>query len=192
MKRLFTVLFGIAALLLFSVTASAVYEAEDETVKAKPAEYVFAVFSNEEAEEISTRIAGSTEFWPTYNEDGTSTMWIVVRITDNPELANIYVFGKTVVKMVNQARQVTGDYYWNSDSVYLMGYNRVAGELAFHVALVMLLETLEPVTNGYFDGWHERFDYAEINIDETRIPPFIMNWTGDIIMDILPFVFLKK
>ena len=63
-----------------------------------------------------------------------------------------------------------------TESVSLMDYKRIAGELALHIAAAAILE---PVKNtSAAASLFETFDSAEIDITEIRLPSQLFSFIG--------------
>ena len=143
----------------------------------------YSIYTGAQAERISDRIADSAEYWPNITVDGCETVCAGVRISENPEIANPKVFRKTVVKMVDRTRTVIESP--NENTVF-MDYQRFGGELAFHILAIILLDIFKGAEIPDYETTYEMFDRADMNIDEHRIPQWLMNFAGYVIMGIFP------
>lgn len=144
-----------------------------EQVAASISDYIFIKIGDEEAEQIASEIADSATYSATVLSSGEETVYIVVQISEHPEIANLSVFSKTVEKMAEKQKDaLTG----KTESVSLMDYKRIAGELAFHIAAAAILE---PVKNtSAAASLFETFDSAEIDITEIRLPSQLFSFIG--------------
>lgn len=145
-----------------------------EQVAASISDYIFIKIGDEEAEQIASEIADSATYSATVLSSGEETVYIVVRISEHPEIANLSVFSKTVEKMAEKQKDaLTG----KTESVSLMDYKRIAGELAFHIAAAAILEPTRN-TSGAAASLFEVFDSAEIDITEIRLPSQLFSFIG--------------
>lgn len=144
-----------------------------EQVAASISDYIFIKIGDEEAEQIASEIADSATYSATVLSSGEETVYIIVRISEHPEIANLSVFSKTVEKMAEKQKDaLTG----KTESVSLMDYKRIAGELALHIAAAAILE---PVKNtSAAASLFETFDSAEIDITEIRLPSQLFSFIG--------------
>ena len=72
----------------------------------------------------------------------------------------------------------------------LMSETRLAGELALHIAGLMFIDRLNSL--GLIEDDNHLFtvlNSADMNIDEERVPEWLMNITGTILMQIIGFMF---
>ncbi|MBQ7100536.1 MAG: hypothetical protein IJN81_02805 [Clostridia bacterium] len=179
MKRFISLL--LTAVICFSLSVPAL--AAEEKATKTPHECLYSLYSGFQADRISDRIADSAEYWPNVTVDGYETVCAGVRISENPELANPKVFRKTVVKMVDRTHTVIENP--NENTVF-MDYNRFAGELAFHVFAILMLNALGGTDFPNHAEIYEMFDRADMNIDEHRLPQMLMTIIGVMIMGIFP------
>lgn len=179
MKRILSVF--LAALICFSLAVPAFAADEVTEEKKTPHGCLYSFYTREEAEIISDRIADSAEYWTFITSDGYESVGTGIRISENPEIANLKVFRKTVVKMVDRSRTLIES---PNENTVLMDYHRFGGELAFHILAILFLDIFKGADIPDYETNYEMFDHADMNIDEERIPQAIMNLTGYIIMGI--------
>ncbi len=184
MKKVISVLL---AVLLIVGMAVPVYAADDSEEVSQPRtalfKYMFAYFSKAESDELSTKIAQEADYKIIVVYDDIQTVLVGVMISDNPQISNIVVFNKAVKKIVANTQEITADLDGN---VVLLGPNRFAGELALHMAMCMFMLMFE--WTGMWDNFeytYSRFNYAEMDLDEERIPKALMNGVGFILMNII-------
>lgn len=145
-----------------------------EQVAASISDYIFVKIDDEEAEQLAAEIADSAAYSATVLSSGEETVYIVVRISEHPEIANLSVFAKTVEKMTEKQKDaLTG----KTENVSLMDYKRIAGELALHVAAAAILEPVKS-TSDKFAEYFEMFDSAMIDITESRLPSELFSFIG--------------
>ena len=145
-----------------------------EQVASSVSDYIFIKIDDEEAEQLATEIADSATYSATVLSSGEETVYIIVRISEHPEIANLSVFAKTVEKMVEKQKDaLTG----KTEKVSLMDYKRIAGELALHIAAASILQPVKN-TSGAAASLFEMFDSAEIDITEIRLPSELFSFIG--------------
>lgn len=145
-----------------------------EQVASSVSDYIFIKIDDEEAEQLATEIADSATYSATVLSSGEETVYIIVRISEHPEIANLSVFAKTVEKMTEKQKDaLTG----KTESVSLMDYKRIAGELALHIAAAAILQPVKN-TSGEAASLFETFDSAEIDITEIRLPSELFSFIG--------------
>ncbi|MGN1442858.1 MAG: hypothetical protein ACI4XE_03310 [Acutalibacteraceae bacterium] len=143
-------------------------------VAASVSEYIFINVSAEEAEQLASEIADSATYSATVLSSGEETVYIAVRISEHPEIANLSVFAKTVEKMTEKQKDaLTG----KTENVSLMDYKRIAGELALHIAAAAILEPVKD-NSETAASLFEMFDFAEIDITEIRLPSELFSFIG--------------
>ena len=145
-----------------------------EQVASSISDYIFIKIDDEEAEQLAAEIADSATYSATVLSSGEETVYIIVRISEHPEIANLSVFAKTVEKMVEKQKDaLTG----KTEKVSLMDYKRIAGELALHIAAASILQPVKN-TSGAAASLFEMFDSAEIDITEIRLPSELFSFIG--------------
>ena len=145
-----------------------------EQVASSVSDYIFIKIDDEEAEQLATEIADSATYSATVLSSGEETVYIVVRISEHPEIANLNVFAKTVEKMAEKQKDaLTG----KTEKVSLMDYKRIAGELALHIAAASILQPVKS-TSGKLAEYFETFDSAMIDITESRLPSELFSLIG--------------
>lgn len=148
-----------------------------EQVAASISDYIFIRIDDEEADRLATEIADGATYSATVLSSGEETVYIIVRISEHPELANLNVFAKTVEKMTEKQKDaLTG----KTEKVSLMDYKRIAGELALHIAAASILQPMKN-TSGAAASLFEVFDSAEIDITEIRLPSELFSFIGMIL-----------
>ncbi len=181
MKKFLSVL--LTAVICFSLTVPAFAADSTQAEKKSPLTCLFSLYTGAQAERISDRINESTEYWPCITLEGYESVCARIRISDNPELANPKVFRKAIVKMVDSSKTIIEN---PTENTVLMDYHRFGGELAMHILGVLFLEAFRFAGIPEVDALYEMFDCADMDLDENRIPPLLMNLTGVIIMGIFP------
>ncbi len=163
------------------------FASDGEEEKGTLFDYRFRFFSREEVLATAEEIASATAYETSWLEDGTESVIISIDLRAHPELGNISVFIESVRAMVDRSAEYVSD---TAENVELMNYTQAAGELALHVALLMLLDRL--ADTGLIENIEELYiktEIADLNIDETRVSPQFINIVGTLIMNVLNIVF---
>lgn len=107
----------------------------------------------------------------------TKTVTIVVHMEAYPELAGISMIRDVALELYEkQAEYDDGTYV-------LMSKQHIAGELALHVLLFRLFYILGGNKEGsMFNEYYNGAKDAELNIDESRLSPALMEMVGGLIL----------
>ncbi len=186
MKKLISLFAVIILLLSLSVSAMAADTQAPEN-KGSLYDYQFRFFSREDAQALALEIAQSSWFEAAFTESGISTVFVSVNLRSYPELSNPAIFVPAVRNLVRRMPEFVPE---GSEQVELLNETRFAGELALHIFGLMIADSLKQL--GFITADDPIFillDSADMNIDETRVPEWIMDLTGTIIMNIMGFMF---
>lgn len=145
-----------------------------EQIASSVSDYIFIKIDDAEAERLAGEIADSASYTVTVLSSGEETIYIAVRISEHPEIANLTVFAKTVDIMTEKQKDAVSG---NTENVSLMDYQRIAGELALHIAAVVMLEPVKN-TSKAAASLFETFDFAEIDLTEIRLPSGLFSFIG--------------
>ena len=181
MKKVVSMLLAVIMLCgVFTVPAYA--QSEDTTqiqAKGKLADYVFKKYTAEEAEAIADAIvASSPEHWVMLTETGDITYCVSICIDQNPEIGNIVILKKTSEKLIDKTVEMC--VIQGIDST-LLDRNHFTGELSLHVLAMLVMESLHQSLWPNFARYYEMFSRADMNPEESRIPPAIIRFIGLII-----------
>ena len=184
MKKFTAFVLAIVIVFSLSITAFASDGVED---KGTLFDYRFKSYSREEVLTIADGIASATVYEPFLPTEDTESVIISLDLRAHPELGNISVFIESVRAMVNRSKEyVTG----STANVELMNYKQVAGELALHIALLMVLDRF--ADTGLIENVEDLYiktEVADLNIDESRVSPQFINLVGTLIMNVLDIAF---
>lgn len=184
MKKVLSFILALLIAFTFSFT---VFANDIEEDKGTLYDYRFKRFSREEVLSISAEIADAAFYEPFWPTEDTESVILSLDLRAHPELGNISVFIESVRAMVDRSGEyVTG----TTDNVVLMNYRQVAGELALHVALLMLLDRF--ADTGFIENIEDLYiktEIADLNIDEQRVSPQFINLVGTLIMNVLDIAF---
>ena len=184
MKKITAFILALVIVFSFSFTAFASDAEED---KGTLFDYRFKSYSREEILAIADGIASATVYEPFRPTEDTESVIISLDLRSHPELGNISVFIESVRAMVDRSAEYVSD---STANVELMNYKQVAGELALHVALLMLLDRF--ADTGLIenvDDLYIKTEVADLNIDEQRVSPQFINLVGTLIMNVLDIAF---
>lgn len=179
----------IAVLLMLFATAVPAMAADGEatTEKGTLFDYRFKIFDKEEAKAIAHEIATNSIYEPLFLEPNIESVIVCVDLRAYPELSNPAILVPAVREMVQRTHEFVTN---TTEQVQLLSEARLAGELALHIAGLMLMDRLN--TMGFVDDNDHIFEVlnqADMNIDEQRLPEWIMNLTGIMLMNIIGIIF---
>lgn len=145
----------------------------------------YAVVAAEDVKDVDA-VAQAIADGSAYNikvlEDGRQTVYISVDLVANPEIFNEDVFRAAVVKLIDKQNEVIPED--EIDNFELLDYNRFAGELYLHM---LIYRFTSPVKDAewlpFVADLYNMSSVADMNIDESRIPPFFMEIIGFIIFE---------
>ncbi len=116
-----------------------------------------------------------------------------MNIEDNPDIFNYVVFRNVVEKLYESQGEalITND---DGSVNYLMSYEYIAGELAFHALVYAVTGELIEITgtkNETIVNLYEHAAQADLNIDEARVPVEVLSILGVLLVDFVQFNVLK-
>ena len=140
------------------------------------ASYLFADASTLDGE--AARIAEESTYKVTVTDDGKTTVYVFVDIANNPALFNLSVFSDTVAHIVEKQTDAAA----GAENVSLLTYEQIAGELALHEILYVFTDTFGGAEEGNtLHGYYEQAKDAALNIDESRVPSWLINFFGTLL-----------
>lgn len=112
-----------------------------------------------------------------HNYSESKTVYIEVYIENYPELTDISFISSVANKLYEKQAE------YADESFVLMSEKHIAGELALHILLFRLFYLLggsneSSMFNKYYNGAKD----AELNIDEARISPVLIEMVGTLIL----------
>lgn len=147
--------------------------------------YIFVEVDDVDASVLET--LNDVKYYPVTLESGETTVYIAVDIESNPDIFNYDVFKKTVEQLYEkQGEALITDGDGNTD--YLMSYEHIAGELAFHAIVYAAANELISVTgtkNSTIINLYNSAAIADLNVDESRLPWQVFSILGIIIMELM-------
>lgn len=146
--------------------------------------YIFVEVDDVDASVLAT--LSGVKYYPVTLENGEKTVYVAVDIENNPDIFNYDVFKKTVEQLYEkQGEALITDEDGNTD--YLMSYEHIAGELAFHAIVYAAANELISVTgtkNETIISLYNSAAIADLNVDESRLPWQVFSILGIIIMEL--------
>ncbi len=153
--------------------------------------YIFVNVDDVDASVLE--VLNDVKYYPVQLENGETTVYIAVDIKDNPDIFNYDVFRQTVEQLYEkQGESLITDGDGNTD--YLMSYEHIAGELAFHAIVYAAANELISVTgtqNSTIIGLYNSAAIADLNVDESRLPWQVFSILGIIIMELFNLKVLR-
>lgn len=147
--------------------------------------YIFVKVDDVDASVLQT--LDDVKYYPVTLENGETTVYIAVDIESNPDIFNYDVFKKTVESLYEKQGEalITNG---KGETDYLMSYEHIAGELAFHAIVYAAANELISVTgtqNETIIGLYNSAAIADLNVDEARLPWQVFSILGIIITELL-------
>ena len=146
----------------------------------------YAVVAAEDVKDVDAvaqAIADGSAYKIVALENGKKTVYISVDLVANPEIFNEDVFRAAVVKLVDAQNEVISEE--DAENLDLLDYNRFAGELYLHM---IIYRVVAPVKDAQWlplvADLYNMSSVADMNIDESRIPPFFIEIIGFIIFEL--------
>ena len=141
----------------------------------------FVFVEDSEIEAISQRIADSCTYKVVTIENGKSTVYVAVDLIKNREIFDARVFLNATEKMLNKAEEeaIANGMEQNPNNYDLMSYHHLAGELALHMILADVTNDLGATKgNSILRDLYNKAVVSDLNIDESRINPALIEFFG--------------
>lgn len=141
----------------------------------------FVFVKDSEIEAISQRIADSCKYRVTAIENGKKTVYVAVDLIENREIFDARVFLNATEKLLKKAEEaaIADGMNQNPDAYDLMSYHHLAGELALHMILADVTNDLGATKgNSILKDLYNMSVVSDLNIDENRIAPAIIEFFG--------------
>lgn len=153
--------------------------------------YIFVKVDDVEAS--AAEILKDSKFTYTTVNGSDGTLYIRVNIKDNPDIFNYKVFRDVVEKLYKEQNEkmITGE---DGKVDYVMSYEHIAGELAFHEIIYAVSNEIIDVTgtkNKVILKLYKAAAKADLNIDEARVPSEFLSILGVLLVDLFQFNLLK-
>lgn len=143
------------------------------------------------AESISSEIVENSKYTIKVIEGDKTTVYCSIDFEEFPEIFDARVYLLAIEKIQNKCDEVAieNGVDVEADSYSAMSYNHIAGELALHMILAKL--TKDSASWNPISEWiYERAGVADLNVDENRVPSFLITSFGQFIASIMEIVAL--
>jgi hypothetical protein len=148
----------------------------------------FIFVEKSEVEAVSKRIADSCTYRVTTIEGGKKTVYVAVDLRTCKEIFDARVFLNATQKIFDKSKEkaITEGLDIKSDSVDLMSYNHLAGELALHMIITDFTNDMGASDeNPLLKKWFDMSVVADLNVDEDRLAPAIIELFGKMVKAIM-------
>ena len=152
----------------------------------------FVFVKDSEIEAISQRIADSCTYKVVVIEGGKKTVYVAVDLIKNREIFDARVFLNAPEKMLKKAEDlaISQGMEQDPDNFDLMSYHHLAGELALHMIIADITNDLGATKgNGILRDLYDRAVISELNIDEDRLAPALIEFIGETVIFFLQTFF---
>jgi len=140
---------------------------------------LFQLLTGPGSAQATGRALAEQSAYTVYTIPGTQTRSVLISVPlDEEQFLQLYApavlraFTKAALEVqasaIPEGAQVT---------FLLMDANHIAGEAALHLA-GYVFTSLAGGERGLFAGYHERFRVIDLNVDEARVPPALICFTG--------------
>ena len=161
-----------------------------EAISRAIAQFVF--IEKSKVGELSDAIVADSKYTVTVTADGKDTVYIAVNIIDHPEIYDARVFLDVVNKLAEKSNEVAKENGIDIDSENYspMMYPHIAGELSLHMITMDVTGFLGGDSwNILFKDFYEKSIVADLNIDESRAPSFLLELWGNFIVILFEVLF---
>ena len=134
----------------------------------------YTLMSEEHSDKLSQAIADNTSVYLVVLSDGSKTYYMAVdfRTKESLSLCNPRVLREVCEKLDEKQRELADDGEFE-----LMDYTHIVGELQLHFLGYLVTDALGGEA-GPFAGLYNSFKVADLNVDESRVPPRIIRIFG--------------
>lgn len=153
----------------------------------------FVFVEDSEVEAVSQKIADSCKYRITTVDDGRKTIYVAVDLRQCKEIFDARVFLNATQKVFNKCNELAlADGMMEGDGLYtLMSYNHLAGELALHMILADVTNDLGATKgNGILRDLYNKSVVSDLNVDEDRIAPALIEFIGQTVIFFLNTFFV--
>lgn len=145
--------------------------------------YAIVKYSDvKDVDSIAQTIADTATYNFYVTEDGIKEIYIIIDLSENPELFDMEVFRAAVIKIVDRQSEFVPE----DETISYNDYHRFAGELYLHMIAYQLVSPFKDVDWLPLASYiYEHVNGAEIDYGENRMPTFIFVVVGYITMEIV-------
>lgn len=161
-----------------------------EAISRAIAQFVF--IEESKVGELSDSIVADSKYTVTVTADGKDTVYIAVSIIDHPEIYDARVFLSVVKKLAEKSNEIAieNGIDTNSENYSPMMYTHIAGELSLHMITMDVTGFLGGDSwNILFKDFYQKSIVADLNIDESRVPSFFIEFWGNFIVILFEVLF---
>lgn len=148
----------------------------------------FVFVEKSEVEAVSQKIADSCVYRVTTIENGKKTVYVAVDLRTCKEIFDARVFLNATKKIYAKCEELAIAKGMNDDpgTFDLMSYDHLAGELALHMILTDFTNDFGANKgNVLLKNWFDKSVVADLNVDESRVSPVIIELFGKMVQSIL-------
>lgn len=148
----------------------------------------FVFVEKSEVEAVSQRIADSCKYRVTAIENGKKTVYVAVDLRTCKEIFDARVFLNATKKIYDKCAEhaIANGLDINSDTVDLMSYDHLAGELALHMIITDFTNDMGANDhNLLLKKWFDMSVVADLNVDENRLAPALIELFGKMVKAIM-------
>ncbi len=152
----------------------------------------FVFVKDSEIEAVSQRIADSCKYKVITVEGGKKTVYVAVDLINNKEIFDARVFLNATDKLLKKAEEnaIADGMNQNPDAYDLMSYHHLAGELALHMIVADITNDLGATKgNGILRDLYDKAILSELNVDENRLAPALIEFFGQTVIFFLQTFF---
>lgn len=143
------------------------------------------------AESISSEIVEKSKYTVKVIEGDKTTVYCSIDFEACPEIFDARVYLLAIDKIRDKCDEVAieNGVDIEAEGYSAMSYNHIAGELALHMILAKL--TKDSASWNPISEWiYERAGVADLNVDESRVPSFMITSFGQFIVSIMEIITL--
>lgn len=149
----------------------------------------FIFVEKDKAEAVAADIVENSKYTVKVIADGKQTVYCSIDFEKFPEIYDARVYLAAIEKIQNKCDEVAKENGIDiaGDGYSAMSYSHIAGELALHMILASLSKDTAS-WNPISEWIYERAGIADLNVDEDRFPPVLLEAFGDAIVGLINFI----
>ena len=143
----------------------------------------------DKAESVASYIVENSKYTVKVIADGKQTVYCSIDFEKFPEIYDARVYLAAIDKIKDKCDEVAkkNGIDINGTGYSPMSYKHIAGELALHMILTDLSKDSKS-WNPISAWFYERSSIADLNVDEDRIPAFLLEMLGDAIVNLFKLI----
>lgn len=149
----------------------------------------FIFVEKDKAEAVAADIVENSKYTVKVIADGKQTVYCSIDFEKFPEIYDARVYLAAIEKIQNKCDEVAKENGIDiaGDGYSAMSYSHIAGELALHMILASLSKDTAS-WNPISEWIYERAGIADLNVDEDRFPPVLLEAFSDAIVGLINFI----